>query len=407
MIENVVIVSNSGSIKGGASKVAIETALILSEQDLNIYFFCGSGPICDELKESAVKTRCLETLPYYQRKNNVRAAIEGLYDKKAESAFSSFIKELPAQTTVVHFHSWLHSLSPALFRTTKKLGLKVFVTIHDYSLVCPNAGLFNFKRNTICDKQPMTIKCFFENCDKRSWMQKVYRYIRMKIMLRFVRQNEIVKIFISKFNKRVFELAQTKRIGREPCEYLPNPILEKEQIPSNEQGRDNKYLFVGRLSPEKGVRLFCQAVTDLEEPAVVIGDGELRKSLENQFPNIAFLGWQTEETVYSRMSSSKALIFPSLWYEGAPLTILEAQYYANLPCIVPDKCAASEFVDDKKTGLIFDSGSVESIKCCLSQMSDIEVRREMRRNIKKKSFEEYSKGKYCLDLLAIYKRVRT
>ena len=52
------------------------------------------------------------------------------------------------------------------------------------------------------------------------------------------------------------------------------------------------------------------------------------------------------------MKKAKALIFPSIWYEAAPLTPLEAMQY-GVPCISSNCCAAIEHINDN-TGLSFD-----------------------------------------------------
>ena len=55
------------------------------------------------------------------------------------------------------------------------------------------------------------------------------------------------------------------------------------------------YLFLGRLVPEKGVRLFAQAIRRTGLPAVFIGDGELREELHELCPEARFTGWLTPE----------------------------------------------------------------------------------------------------------------
>lgn len=404
VIENIVIVSNSGSIGGGASKIAIETALILSKTNRNVYFFCGSGPVCKDIEKSSIKVKCLDCSSYFERSNPIISAIDGLYDRKAEAAFFAFIKDLPTEKTVVHFHSWLHTLSPALFKTTKKLGFNIFITIHDYSLVCPNAALFDFRSNQICGIQPMSIKCLMRNCDKRSWMQKLFRFMRTKIMLRLIDKNETTKIFISNYSATVFKSAQLPDAKTGNLEYLPNPIPIKKKEKYANLDKTDSYLYVGRLSPEKGVSLFCRAVTDLGKSAEIIGDGELAVSLMNDYPNICFSGWQPEDYVYKKMLSAKVLVFPSVWHETMGLTVLEAQSQAALPCIVPDQCSASEYVENEITGLVFNSGSVESLKSCMERMDSVEVREEMITNIERKDFEEYDEKKYEVKLIDIYER---
>ena len=54
------------------------------------------------------------------------------------------------------------------------------------------------------------------------------------------------------------------------------------------------------------------------------------------------------------------LIFPSIWYEGLPLTILEA-FATGLPVIASDLGSMPELVDAGRTGLLFRPGSATDL----------------------------------------------
>ncbi len=75
--------------------------------------------------------------------------------------------------------------------------------------------------------------------------------------------------------------------------------------------------------------------------------------------NISFVGWKNRKEVFEYMKTARALVFPSLWYEAAPLTVPEA-LSIGLPCIVSDCCAAIDYIDDEKKGHVF--GSLSELK---------------------------------------------
>ena len=69
------------------------------------------------------------------------------------------------------------------------------------------------------------------------------------------------------------------------------------------------------------------------------------------------------------MRAARALVFPSLWYEGQPLTVLEAKAMGT-PVIVSDVCAGREEIEDGVSGLWIKSADVESLARALERLKD-------------------------------------
>jgi glycosyltransferase involved in cell wall biosynthesis len=117
-------------------------------------------------------------------------------------------------------------------------------------------------------------------------------------------------------------------------------------------------LFVGRLSPEKGVDLALEAWNDTADaPKLrIAGAGPqepLVRDAASRDPRITYLGRLDRPAVREAMAMSQALVFPSRWYEGQPITILEA-FAAELPVIAPRIGSIPELVEDGRTGILFD-----------------------------------------------------
>ena len=101
------------------------------------------------------------------------------------------------------------------------------------------------------------------------------------------------------------------------------------------------------------------------------------------------------------MKGAKALVFPSLWYEGAPLTILEAMS-VGLPSIVSDSCAAIEFIEDNKNGLVFRGGCKEDLKNKLISFNEKDSLEFYENCIRK--FKEYEDINYIQNIENVYKQ---
>lgn len=399
MLRNIIIINDFGFINGGAGKVAITSAKLLAKQGYNVTFLTAMPPIDKEMTEIGIKVVCLNQKDILSNPNRFQAMYQGIWNAKAAIALEGILSQYRMEETIVHFHCWMKALSCSLWKVMAKSKIKVAVTLHDYFLFCPNGGLFNYQKLIICQKQPSSVSCLLCNCDSRNYLQKIWRFIRQMVQSFWLLRNKNISfISISDLNEKVSR-TRLNHISHKWYR-LQNPIEINNHSFVNITNNDI-YLFVARLSAEKGVELFCQAITELNLKGCVLGDGYLKDSLQKKYPNIAFAGWVSGDKKENLIRKGKALVFPSLWYEGAPLTIIEMKSY-GLPCIVPDKCAASEEIVDGKTGFVFESGSITSLKEALIRCENCEIE-VLQKNISD-SFDPnmYSEDTHLKSLVSIY-----
>ena len=177
-IDTIVILNDFGHINGGAAKVAIQSAIALSNKGYKVIYFCAVNPIDKELLSAVSQVICLEQEDILSNNNKVHAAIQGIWNKKAYIKLQELIQKLPPKKTVYHVHGWIKALTASIFAVMKNNNIVPFVTLHDYFSICPNGGFYNYSKDKKCNLVPMSIKCLFCNCDKRSYMQKIWRYIK-------------------------------------------------------------------------------------------------------------------------------------------------------------------------------------------------------------------------------------
>ncbi len=75
---------------------------------------------------------------------------------------------------------------------------------------------------------------------------------------------------------------------------------------------NHAFLFVGRISPEKGITEFCRAVHAAHVQGIVVGDGDLRPELEAQYPEITFTGWLSKDQLLEQLTKARCMVFPSI-----------------------------------------------------------------------------------------------
>jgi glycosyltransferase involved in cell wall biosynthesis len=129
--------------------------------------------------------------------------------------------------------------------------------------------------------------------------------------------------------------------------------------PGAGDGRGGYALFAGRLSEEKGVRLLAKAWEVLGDlPLLVAGDGPLKSVV---WPaGVTTLGKVSQSRVLELMREARVLLFPSICYECAPMTVLEA-FSCGLPVIASNLGSVPEFVTHGRNGLLFRPGDSEDL----------------------------------------------
>ena len=162
------------------------------------------------------------------------------------------LKKLDKKTTIIHVHGWTKALSSSIFDIAFKMNFKVVLTLHDYFAACPNGGYFNYQKNEICKLKPMSIKCIKCNCDSRNYIFKIYRVIRQFVQNKIVKLNKKIEnvITISELSEKILKetLGKNTQITR-----IYNPIDLDENIEKIDPTRNKYFLYVGRISKEKGV----------------------------------------------------------------------------------------------------------------------------------------------------------
>jgi len=100
------------------------------------------------------------------------------------------------------------------------------------------------------------------------------------------------------------------------------------------------------------------------------------------------------------------LIIPSLWYEGFPVSVVEA-FAAGVPVIASKIGALSELIDHGRTGLHARPGDAEDLAGQVEWLAAHEEQRRRMQQAARREFElHYTGERNCEMLLAIYERAR-
>ena len=357
--KRIIILNDYGYCNGGAAIVGITAAIGLANFGYNVTYICGSGPIDKELTKTGVEIVCLNQKDILSEKNKIKAIFRGIWNLKAYRTVKNLISKEENNDCIVFVHQYSKILSASIFKAlSKNKSLKVYTTLHDYFTACPNGGFYNYSNNKLCRLKPLSAKCICSNCDVRNYPQKIFRCIRTYITRKCIKTiKNSYAINVSELNKNILEPYTSKLFNKMTIIYNP---IQLYQGPKINFSNNKYYIFLGRLSEEKGIRLFCKAMTELNLEGVVLGDGPLLDEMKSSYSNIKFVGWCNNETKDYWLNQAKCLIFPSLVHETFGLAIVEALSY-GIPCIMSTECGASSLIKDGINGYLFPIGNYQEL----------------------------------------------
>ncbi len=373
---DVIVINDFAQINGGAAQVALASALGLAESGHRVTFFAAVPP--DAVFSGHANLTWVVTGQHEiaQDPNRLRAMIQGVWNMRARRMLRATLQRFDPRSTIVHLHGWSKALSSSVVRECVERNFRVVCTLHDYFVACPNGGFYNFRKNAICGLRPLTLPCVLENCDSRSYAQKLWRVMRQIVQREFGGLPGGISAFISvsKFSGNILKSHLPRGC---PVFEIQNPVVSAKGQPSVIMD-SSPFVYMGRLSAEKGSVLLADAAAELDCDLLYIGDGSARSETESRIPKAQFTGWLPRAEALDRLKTARALVLPSLWYETQGMVVLEAAAL-GVPAIVPDTSAARDLVQDGHSGLWFTGGDVNSLRDAMMRLMATEVAQGMGR----------------------------
>ncbi|WP_302080893.1 glycosyltransferase family 4 protein [Salinibaculum rarum] len=218
---------------------------------------------------------------------------------------------------------------------------------------------------------------------------------------------------ISKVLADTLVLVQTERVASDVRDEFSDSNLDVlgNGVDIPEQTADgDEIVFVGRLKDQKGVHVLIQALEDLDEKLLIVGDGPERERLERLASRldveIEFVGEVNPEAVEEYLHRGKAFVLPSVRGEGLPNAVLEAMAI-GLPVVVTGTGGVADAVVDGETGFIVEPGNEEGLRDRLELLCEADTRRErMGVSARKWVVENHSWNTIISDLDAVYRGIR-
>jgi glycosyltransferase involved in cell wall biosynthesis len=262
---------------------------------------------------------------------------------------------------IAHAHNIYHHLSPSVLVELRRRNIPVVLTLHDLKLVCPAYKMY--VHGAVCEacrggKLRNVIK---NRCIKNSTAMSALVWLESSI-------HKALDIYANAVTRFVvpsrFFLAKFAQWGVDTSRFvhIPNSVDVDALTPEGEPGET--FVYLGRLVPEKGVETLIKAAGLAGVRLRIVGTGPeeaaLRRLAAQIGGDVEFTGYLSGSALRSAVSSARAVVIPSEWYENAPISVMEASALAR-PVIGANIGGIPELIRQGETGFVFSSGNVDSL----------------------------------------------
>lgn len=402
---NILLVNKYHFPKGGADRAYLDMGALFERAGHSVAYFAMQHPknFPTPWEKYFVSGIDYEEAHHVGIVEKVRIVRNILWNAEAERNMEQLLKEF--HPDIVHLHNIYHQLSPSILHPIKKRAIPTVMTLHDYKLVSPNYSLFVCGRIWEETKGGAYWKCVRDRCVKDSVAKSMVCAAEAYFHKRIDAYGAI-RTFLSPSR---FLLEKFREFGFDrPIEYLPNPLTPFPTDMSNTVlPKDAPFLFLGRLSAEKGVDVLIRAMQEYQGSSklCIAGEGPARASLEmlvreiGMSEKVKFLGHLSGLELESARNSAKAILIPSRWYENMPYVLTESLAAGKI-VVAANRGGIPERIRHSENGFLFDPEDVVSIADALREVDDCDslpIQRAARM-----SAEDLREEVYIRNLLGIY-----
>lgn len=331
----------------------------------------------------------------------IGAALKLMHSPEAVRKIGQLIDE--TQPDIVHCHNIYHQLTPSIIGAAKGRQVPVVLTLHDYKPICPTYT--RLRDGHVCSA---CIENQFSNvmkyrCADGSLGKSALLYAEATVQ-RLFRSYEKVDMFIAPSEFMRSSVTQ-HRLDEDRVEVIYNGIdCAAIDVAAEDQGYA---LYLGRLSPEKGIETLLSAHAEIADrvPLVIAGTGPLEQTMRSRYPKAQYLGHLSGDALKETVRNAAMIVVPSEWYENCPMSVLEAMA-SGKPVVASNIGGIPELVTPGETGLLFRPGDHDMLKSHLLQLiSYPELRRVYGDAARKRAEHSFSLEQHNDALMHLYRNV--
>ncbi|UJR63214.1 glycosyltransferase family 4 protein [Dickeya zeae] len=397
----VLLVNKFFYIKGGAETVYFQEYDRLKASGVEVMTFSMQH---ENNFPSDYAAYFVDNVDYHQRSSVVGAiktAVNFIHNSQACKKLRALLHQ--EKPDIVHFHNIYHQLTPSLISVARESGCKTVLTAHDYKMICPSYTML--RDGNVCDAciTGSVFNAFKYRCQQGSASKSLLLSLEAgwQAIARHYQQLDAI-ISPSEFLRGQL----LRKLPHSRIDVIVNGI--NDDLPLDADEDDGYFLFIGRLSREKGVATLARAHQQMKNnmPLKIVGNGPLYDELVAQFPDAEFLGYKQQGEELNRLiKRARAVVVPSEYYENCSMSVLESMAFAK-PVVGGRIGGIPEQIRDKVDGILFEPGNVQALAEILDYLAlNPQQAKDMGRNARQRLSEKYSLNKHTAALLALYQEI--
>jgi glycosyltransferase involved in cell wall biosynthesis len=387
---------------GGSEAVMFDERDFLRDSGVEVIDFSMNdvrnlpSPYADSFVDNQTYRGELDQGPISQ----IRSALRLIHSSQAVRNIERLIDR--TQPDLVHCHNIYHQLTPSIIGAAKRRNVPVVLTLHDYKPVCP--VYLRLRNGEVCSEclSRGFSRVLANRCADGSLGKSALLFAEA-VVQQFLGNYEQLDALIAPSG--FMRDSVSRRFPTEKITVVPNGVDTQAIQPSNED--DNYVLFIGRLSPEKGIETLLDAhkVVAHQMKLLVAGTGPLEHDLRRRYPDVEFLGHLSGTTLADVVRRSSCVVVPSNCYDNCPMSVLEAMAFAK-PVIGSDIGGIPELIVHGETGYLFPTNDYQALRTLLLELTQDPTRRARFGIAGRHRVEErFSLARHNAALMAVYTHV--
>ena len=314
-----------------------------------------------------------------------------------------FVQARALGLDILHLHATVSVLPPR--------GIRVIRTVHGNNPYCPSGSRYLKRWSQPCDRAYSLGGCLWghlvDNCGSirpqrfYTGFQNTWQDMQVLGEVRAIANSQFVKDQMLRSGYRADNISVLHLPAPDIAEYFPP---EQEDVPH--------FVFLGRITPEKGLVWLLRALAEVKVPVHmdIAGSGNQKQEQEIRLlaerlglmNRITFHGWVNEAQAIQLIQRARAVVFPSVWHEPAGFVSLEAAAAGR--AIVASKVGGiPEYAGRLQNALLVEPNDVYGLARSIEQLAtDWSEAKQMGEQGRQMAKEHFSLDTHLEELIRLY-----